>query len=238
MRIYLFFFSVLLALPAALAATTEPLRRSGIEPLQLYGPTVLYSVERKGKPIGEYRLDFRRVEDQGLEVDVAMQLQISVFGLFRYDYRYAAQEVWQGSNRLTRLQVKINDDGDIREYHFQRRSDGLYRLEGEHGAVRLGDRLLTSNHWHPQLMQQSQLLNTLTGDVSQLNVELLGEESLALGDHEVLARRYRLGGDLENTLSWYDERGRWLGMEFSARDGSRIRVRLQSSDEMNTREEG
>lgn len=28
-------------------------------------------------------------------------------------------------------------------------------------------------------------------------------------------------------LTWYAPNGRWLGMEFSARDGSRIRVRLQ-----------
>ncbi|MBR9829338.1 MAG: hypothetical protein GYB41_11935 [Oceanospirillales bacterium] len=218
-------FLLLLALPA-----------HAVEPLQLYGAEALYTVERKGKSIGQYRLSFQSQAKGGFDVDVAMQLQISVLGLFHYDYRYRAREQWE-SGRLAAMQVYIDDDGDTREYRFNRRADGLYRLNNNAGDERLGDNLLTSNHWHPLLMKQTQLLNTLTGNVSQLKVELQGEDELQVGERTVSARRYRLGGDLENTLSWYDERGRWLGMEFSARDGSRIRVRLQSSTEMNTREE-
>ncbi|MBV0933018.1 DUF6134 family protein [Marinobacterium weihaiense] len=202
-----------------------------VDPLQLYGDSATYSVERKGKPIGHYRLDFSRSDAQTLEVAVEMALQIRVLGLFRYDYRYRANEVWQGADRLSRLDVRINDDGEARDYRFQRREDGLYRLEPGRSPVRLGDRLLTSNHWHPHLVRQSELLNTLTGEVSSLNVELQAREALQIGGESVMATRYRLGGELNNTLSWYDEQGRWLGMEFSARDGSRIRVRLRPDTE-------
>lgn len=110
---------------------------SAVEPLRLYGDEVYYSVERKGKPIGDYRLSFEENE---------------------------------------------------------------------------------------------------TGDVSRLDVQLEAEEQLQVGARQVTALRYRLGGDLDDTLSWYDLQGRWLGMEFSARDGSRILVRLQPYTELAQRE--
>ncbi len=209
---------------------------SAVEPLRLYGDEVYYSVERKGKPIGDYRLSFEENETGGFSVDVSMQLQLRVLGLFNYDFSYRAEEHWQGPDRLLAMTVSIDDDGDRRALRFERRADGLYRLGDDSSATRLGDRLLTSNHWHPQLVQQAQLLNTLTGDVSRLDVQLEAEEQLQVGARQVTALRYRLGGDLDDTLSWYDLQGRWLGMEFSARDGSRILVRLQPYTELAQRE--
>jgi hypothetical protein len=145
-----------------------------VTPLALYGPEAFYTVERKGKTIGHYRLQFEQQPDR-LNVNVEMQLQIRVLALFNYRFDYRAQEQWTADGRL----------------------------------------------------QQQQLLNTLTGEVSQLNVTELGRDTLQLGDETIVATHYQLGGDLDDTHSWYDQNGRWLGMEFSARDGSRIRVRLQ-----------
>ncbi len=220
---------VLLGLLASVSA-------EAVEPLRLYGSDAIYSVERKGKTIGEYRLAFRAQPDDRLVVNVSMQLQLRYLGLFKYDFSYRAEEVWQAADRLVAMDVIIDDDGDTRRYRLERRSDGLYRLNGDTDAVRLGDSLLTSNHWHSGLVEQSRLINTLTGEVSRLNVVLQGEEHIQIGARQVRARRYHLGGELEDTLSWYDEQGRWLGMEFSARDGSRIRLRLQPGAELAERE--
>ena len=40
---------------------------------------------------------------------------------------------------------------------------------------------------------------------------------------------FRLGGDLDNTLSWYDQSGIWRGMTFKAKDGSTIDVRWRGA---------
>jgi hypothetical protein len=196
-----------------------------VTPLALYGPEAFYTVERKGKTIGHYRLQFEQQPDR-LNVNVEMQLQIRVLALFNYRFDYRAQEQWTADGRLQRLEISIDDDGSLKTHSIQRQQNQLCRVEADNCAP-LGEQLLTSNHWHPYLPQQQQLLNTLTGEVSQLNVTELGRDTLQLGDETIVATHYQLGGDLDDTHSWYDQNGRWLGMEFSARDGSRIRVRLQ-----------
>ena len=199
----------------------------GQQPVDLYGPEALYAVERKGKTIGHYRLQFEQQFDQ-LQVRVEMALQIRVLALFSYRFEYTAQEQWSSDGQLQRLSVMIDDDGERTEHRIERQNNQLCRVESA-GCDPLGQQLLTSNHWHPLLPQQQELLNTLTGEVSQLQVRRLGDERFSLGQQRIDATRYQLGGDLEDTLSWYDQNGRWLGMEFSARDGSRIRVRLQEA---------
>lgn len=197
-----------------------------IEPARLYGSHSHYQVERKGKVIGNYDLSFSPWGQGGTHVSVAMDLSIRFMGLFRYDFEYRSDEYWRDGHTLEQMQVRIDDDGDLTQYTFERRDGYLYRTEPG-GGKRLGTDLLTTNHWHPELVRRSSLINTLTGDVSQINAQLESEEWVELGNRRVQARRYRLGGDLDDTLSWYDTEGRWLGMEFSARDGSRVRVWLQ-----------
>jgi len=218
-------FSTLLLL-GMLPATSQGIPLPvGQRPLELYGEEALYTVERKGKTIGHYRLAFDQQSDQ-LQVRVEMALQISVLALFSYRFEYTAQEQWSSDGQLQRLSVMIDDDGERTEHRIERQNNQLCRV-GIAGCDPLGQQLLTSNHWHPMLPQQQQLLNTLTGKVSKLQVKQLGHEPFSLGQQSIDATRYQLGGDLDDTLSWYDQNGRWLGMEFSARDGSRIRVRLQ-----------
>lgn len=215
-----------LLLATAQIATAQASAPSGfVSPLSLYGAEAFYSVERKGKTIGHYRLRFDQQSDR-LLVDIEMQLHIRVLALFNYRFEYAAQEQWAADGQLQRLNVRIDDDGVLTQHYIERQNNQLCRVEAKI-CEPLGQRLLTSNHWHPHLPQQQQLLNTLTGQVSQLSVTELGRETLQIGDKSIAATHYQLGGDLDDTHSWYDQNGRWLGMEFSARDGSRIRVRLQ-----------
>ncbi|GAA0788714.1 DUF6134 family protein [Marinobacterium sediminicola] len=221
-----------LSVHSALCSLLIALPVNAVEPLKLYGTESVYRVERKGDPIGEYRLRFRPKPDGSFAVEASMQLELKVLGLFRYAFSYRAEELWQEANRLKAMTVFIDDDGDTREWRVERREDGLYRLEGDKQALRLGDQLLTTNHWHPGMPHQTSVLNTLTGDVSRLDVQSLGEEMIQVGERKLTALGYRLGGDLEDTLTWYDSTGRWLGMEFTARDGSRIRVQLQAANEL------
>ncbi|MET4001106.1 DUF6134 family protein [Marinobacterium sp. MBR-109] len=209
-------------LPATGRAAALP---AGQTPLDLYGAEALYTVERKGKTIGHYRLQFDQQPDQ-LQVHVEMVLQIRVLALFNYRFEYTASEQWSADGQLQQLSVSIDNDGKRTQHRIERQNNQLCRVEAA-GCDLLGQQLLTSNHWHPHLPQQQQLLNTLTGQVSQLNVTDLGRETLSFGNDSIVATHYQLGGDLDDTHSWYDQNGRWLGMEFSARDGSRIRVRLQ-----------
>ncbi|WP_417581338.1 DUF6134 family protein [Nitrincola sp.] len=189
--------------------------------IELYGGTLVFDVQRSGQTIGTHRLDFS--EEQGmLRVDIEMDLRIRFLALFSYEYRYLASEWWQ-QGQLQRLDVRVDDDGDLTEL-FARREGEHLQLTQANQSQQLPAELLTTNHWNMAILSQSAVLNTLTGETSQLAVEFLGESTAPAGDKEVPVRLYRLGGELEDTDTWYDEQGRWLGMEFSARDNSRIRL--------------
>ncbi|KGK43135.1 hypothetical protein LH51_02240 [Nitrincola sp. A-D6] len=189
--------------------------------MHLYGDTLVFDVLRSGRTIGTHRLDFS--EEQGmLRVDVEMDLNIRFMALFSYQYRYLASE-WWSNGQLQRLDVRIDDDGDLTELSAQREGDYIHLVQGSQSR-QIPAELLTTNHWNVALLSQSAVLNTLTGEISQLAVEFLGDATAPAGGKEVPVRQYRLGGELEDTDTWYDDQGRWLGMEFSARDDSRIRL--------------
>lgn len=189
--------------------------------LALYGEEVVFEVERAGRPIGSHQLRFSR-EGEQLRVDVEMALQIRFLGIFSYHYRYRASELWQ-DGRLQSLRVTVDDNG--KQQQLMARADGeVLQLEMDGQTRELPAGLLTTNHWHPAILQQQQVLNTLTGEASQIAVYALGEIIVPRAGDLIAARHYRLGGELNDTETWYDDQGRWLGMEFSARDNSRIRL--------------
>lgn len=187
----------------------------------LYGDTVEYAVYRRDAPIGTHTLRFSK-EDGLLRVDVEMDLQIRYLALFSYRYRYQATEWWQ-DEQLVRLEVSVDDNGDLQQIVGQQ-TGALLRVEAGGAERMLEPELITTNHWNSAIVEQTRVLNTLTGQASEIAVEVLGAEQVPAGETWVDATRYRLGGELIDTDTWYDDQGRWLGMEFSATDRSRIRL--------------
>lgn len=86
---------------------------------------------------------------------------------------------------------------------------------------------MPTNHWHPIILEQQRVLNTLTGKVNDITVQRVGEDALTLDSATVAATRYRFDGELR-LHSWYDDDGRWLAMDFEARDGSIIEYRCRN----------
>lgn len=189
--------------------------------LSLYGDEVEFDVQRGERSIGTHRLAFSE-EQEMLRVDVEMDLEIRFLAVFSYEYLYQATEWWK-DGILQRLEVNVNDDGDLMQLSAQLDDDQLRLVEGDTTRF-LPKNLITTNHWNSAILSQEAVLNTLTGKASDIAVEFLGDARAPAGTEEVPVRLYRLGGELENTQTWYDEQGRWLGMEFSARDDSRIRL--------------
>jgi len=189
--------------------------------------SLLFEVRRDGESVGSHCLRFSRAGET-VRVEAAMDLEISLPLWFDYRYRYRASEQWRGG-RLWMLEVAIDDGGERHGIEARRRGDILV-VSTARGQQQLPGDLLTSNHWNPQVLEKGQLLNTLTGRTSRLEVEPLGKERIPFGARTLPVQRYRLGGDLKDTEVWYDEAGQWRGLAFSARDGSRIRLHPLAPD--------
>ncbi len=180
-----------------------------------------FEVRRDGALVGSHCLVFSR-KPEGLRVDVMMELRVPIPLWFDYSYRYRATEWWR-SGRLDALRARI-EDGAQRSVIDARTRDGTLEVDGPQGLLRLTRDLLPSNHWNAAVLHETQLLNTLTGGISALDVRHEGTDRIAQGQSLIIAERYRLGGDLEDTRVWYDREGQWRGLAFTAPDGSAIRL--------------
>ena len=65
------------------------------------------------------------------------------------------------------------------------------------------------------------MLNTITGAANAVTITAEGREERPTGTGPRPATRYRYAGELQAQV-WYDGAGRWVGLRFSARDGSVI----------------
>lgn len=188
-----------------------------------YGPAVDYEVYRNDESVGQYRLQFSPSELQ-LSVEVEMQISTKIFGLFSYDYLYRAVEVWR-DDQLESLEVSMVTNGDEESVRAQRIEKQLLVVDPKGKERTMPAALLPTHHWYDDILQQQRVLNTLTGTVSEIAVVEETQAVWQINGVDIPVTGFRLGGDLNNTLSWYDQQGIWRGMRFKAKDGSLIDVR-------------
>ena len=81
--------------------------------------------------------------------------------------------------------------------------------------------LFPTNHWNANVVNERVVLNTLTGELNRVEIISRGVETLKSRHGEIKGQRYSYTGDLDTEV-WYDQKGRWVGMEFKGKDGSII----------------
>ncbi len=181
----------------------------------------VFEVSREGRPIGTHEVRLRQDGDTTRAL-IDTRLRVRFLGLTVYSLDYEAEEVWS-HDRLQSLRVEANNNGERLSLEGRRRDDVFEVTDGD-GERRLPLPLVPTNHWHPIILEQDRVLNTLTGKVNDVTVRRVGEDALTLASATVAATRYRFDGELRLD-SWYDDDGRWLAMDFEARDGSIIEYR-------------
>ena len=87
--------------------------------------------------------------------------------------------------------------------------------------------LALSHHYNPSIIGQSQLFNSLSGQLNHIALVKEGTETVYDGQANITATRYRYTGDLKDTWVWYANDGRWVRMRFIADDGSRVQLNCQ-----------
>lgn len=181
------------------------------------GAVIDFTVLRKGKPFGSHVLTFERGDDGALEVTTDVDLQVKFGPITAFRYRLDSVEQWI-DGQLVGLNGKSNNDG--------RKGEVQAELEGEQlrvdstkfeGALPLGT--IPSSHWNRLQVYQNQMLSTETGEVLDIEVEIVGEDTVKVGEEMVEATHYRLKSDLTVDL-WYDRQSRWVKLAFDVRGQS------------------
>ena len=213
--------ALLTALSAAPQASAEP--HAGRAAVDSQASRQVFDILREGKTVGSHELE-RRMDGELIRVAVTSQIEVRFLALTLYRLAYRAQETWDRQG-LRSLRVSLDDDGERRDLHGQRQGDVFEWVSGEQ-RYQHPMPVFPTNHWNPAVLQQDQVLNTLTGEINRVEIAEVSREPFALPSTATPATRYRYSGDLQ-LESWYDDHGRWLGMRFRSDDGSLIEYRCR-----------
>ncbi len=197
----------------------------GITPAKAATRTWNFRVYLDDKPIGFQRFS---VDDNNGDSTVAISARFEVKLLSFTVYRYAhdASEQWR-SDCLQNLSAQTDDNGEQLAVSTELSSTGLVAI-GKQGRVALGECPMSFAYWNPRMLQQSQLLNSQTGEYQRVVIREIGTEKLQVRETAMLARRYRIAGLKKPIDVWYSDAGEWLALEADVAGGRKLRYRLES----------
>ncbi len=205
------------------------LHEERLDPLTLYGERLAFDVWRDGDKVGEHHVAFQR-DGEELRVQTDFGIEIKVLFIKAYSFTYSSNAVWH-NGQLKSLWAMTDDDGDRREVRVEADEEaGTLRLHDGQYWNSVPSGTFPTNHWHAGVLHQNTVINTLTGEASDVRIIRLGEEMIETADGTLSATRYVYSGDIDTEV-WYDDWGRWVKMRFRAKDGSTIEYRCRTCAE-------
>ena len=199
--------SVLSCGAAMLVVAPAPVfAQSGTRVLGLY---------RGEDPIGEERLAVGR---QGAEVVVEVRVRINVrlLGLPVYNYTLDARERWRGGSLLS-LEARTDDDGTAHFVRAARGGDGVLSVEGSRFTGPVAGEPATTSYWTRAFLGRGVWISTQDGRPLRVTARNAGTVGFPTAAGTVQATRWRIGGDLDGLVLYYDGAGEWIGSDFPAR---------------------
>jgi len=178
------------------------------------GAVIDFTVLRKGKPFGRHILSFERDEDGELTVTTDVDLQVKFGPITAFKYRLDSVETWM-DGQLTALSGTSNSDGRKGKVTATQQGEDL-AIDSTKFTGTLPLSIIPSSHWNRLQVYQDQMLSTETGEVLDIDVETIGEETVMVDGQAVPATHYRLTSDLTVDL-WYDDQSRWVKLAFEVR---------------------
>lgn len=176
--------------------------------------SINFEVLRKGKPFGWHKVDFEQT-DKGFQATADIELTAKFGPITAYKYRHDSVETWEGG-KLVGLDSETRKDGKDLSVTASLQGDALM-VEGSNFSGAYPAAIVPANHWNISQLYSDTMLSTEGGQPLEVNVEKLGRETLEIGGQKIDATKFKLVSDLTVNL-WYDDTGRWVKLDFIARD--------------------
>jgi hypothetical protein len=188
------------------------------EPAQAGSAGYLFNIIRNGSNIGQHTVTIAR-QGEELAVRCITKLRVTFLSLTVYRFSYDSKSLWR-DGRLQQLTAVTDDDGTVSTVKAEISEDGG-RIEGPQGSLAAPTGIFPTDHWNTGVLNQSQVLNTITGQLNKVKIVDHGVETIEAEGKQIRARHYAYTGDLDANV-WYDDAGRWVRLRFKGRDGSTI----------------
>ncbi|MGD8498481.1 MAG: DUF6134 family protein [Chromatiales bacterium] len=176
-----------------------------------------------------------RVTERGDEQVIESEASFDVRLLFVpvYSYRHSNTEVWR-DGCLRRIESRTDDNGEPFEVRGIPQQQGL-KVATREEADLLAGCVRSFAYWNRGFVGEDRLLNAQNGEYMPVEVRTLGRDTLRMGEREVIAEAYRILAPEKNVdiTVWYDQQsGRWLALESVAKNGSLVRYLPEHVDDV------
>ena len=159
------------------------------------------------------------------QIDVEAEFDVKYFFITFYTYRHTNTEVWNG-DCLKEIRAKTNDNGE--SFFVEGTSKGgKLRLHTHDGEQTLEGCIKTFAYWNPAWFQSSRLLNSQTGELQPVEIQIVAEETFSLRGVPTPTRHHRIISDKFTIDLWYTMDDEWVGLQSTTKDGKKLRYELQ-----------
>ncbi len=167
------------------------------------------------------------VNDTGAERELTTDARFEVKLLFINAYRYMheASERWLG-NCLASLNARTDNNGKQSAVRADQQGERV-NIVSPRGREALEGCIMSFAYWNPQILRQTRLLNSQTGQYEAVTIAALGEEKITVRGLPVQARRYRISGTKNPIDLWYGTDNSWLALQSILESGRRLRYQLK-----------
>jgi hypothetical protein len=166
------------------------------------------------------------VNDKGAERELTTDARFDVKVLFINAYRYVhdASERWRG-NCLASLKARTDDNGKQSAVQADQQGERV-SVASPRGREALEGCVMSFAYWNPEILRQTRLLNSQTGQYEAVTIAAMGEEKITVRGAPVQAKRYRITGPKNPIDLWYGADNSWLALQSTLEGGRRLRYLL------------
>ncbi|MBM3342015.1 MAG: hypothetical protein FJY56_07885 [Betaproteobacteria bacterium] len=167
------------------------------------------------------------LRDNGAERELSTDARFAVKLLFVTAYRYAhkASERWRG-NCLTNLIAQTDDNGKFSNVNAEQHAQRVI-ISSPRGRETVDGCVMSFAYWNPQILRQTRLLNSQTGEHETVSIAAMGDETITVRGAPVQAKRYRIIGPKNPIDLWYGADQQWLALQSTLEGGRRLRYELK-----------
>ena len=186
---------------------------------------LIYSILRNGVELGLHEVQFQRDGDR-LTVTMHGHAVYRIGTLVFYKFETRRSETWT-EDTLVAFQVWTNDDGKMSDIVGVREGDE-FRVTGPSGVAMVPGDAVPESFWNVAAVKAHRIIDNKTGLTIPVTVTAGSVETIDACGGEIKATRYRVDKVPKDPHDlWYDENGRWVRMETTARDMSKIEFVLR-----------
>ena len=159
------------------------------------------------------------------QIEVEAQFDVKYFFITFYSYRHTNSETWEGEC-LKEIRAKTNDNGE--SFFVEGTSKGgQLRLQTHNGGKTLEGCVKTFAYWNPTWFQSNRLLNSQTGELQPVEIQTVGEETIAVCGATIPTKHHRIISEKFTIDLWYTMKDEWVGLQSTTKEGKKLRYELQ-----------